>query len=214
MLKGKNRREGEREREEEAAPVVQEGRKFVYILVGFTRECLSRQTAAGLPSQQLINNTHTHIAHTHTPLSFSLFSFLPPSPLGKRRSALVIVRNGKHDLLFATLKLQPGTFLKEEVVFVCSVCCFSLSFFKRKRPRWQFQSTTAILFPKIQSFVLRDVQKAPLSQGQGDSDLLLALSLPNARPSTPSCGVSRGRQCVNYSDNYIFLICIFEFCYE
>lgn len=31
--------------------------KFVYILVGFTRECLNRQTAAGLPSQQLINNS-------------------------------------------------------------------------------------------------------------------------------------------------------------
>lgn len=30
--------------------------KFVYILVGFTGECLNRQTAAGLPSQQLINN--------------------------------------------------------------------------------------------------------------------------------------------------------------
>lgn len=78
-LKGKNRREGEREREEEAAPVVQEGRKFVYILVGFTRECLSRQTAAGLPSQQLINNTHTHIAHTHTHSSLFLPLLLPPS---------------------------------------------------------------------------------------------------------------------------------------
>lgn len=33
------------------------GMKFVYILVGFTRECLNRQTAAGLPSQQLINNS-------------------------------------------------------------------------------------------------------------------------------------------------------------
>lgn len=34
-----------------------QGLKFVYILVGVTRECLNRQTAAGLPSQQLINNS-------------------------------------------------------------------------------------------------------------------------------------------------------------
>lgn len=35
----------------------EQGMKFVYILVGFTGECLNRQTAAGLPSQQLINIT-------------------------------------------------------------------------------------------------------------------------------------------------------------
>lgn len=35
----------------------EQGMKFVYILVGFTGECLNRQTAAGLPSQQLINNS-------------------------------------------------------------------------------------------------------------------------------------------------------------
>ena len=34
-----------------------QGGKFVYILVGVTRERLNRQTAAGLPFQQLINNS-------------------------------------------------------------------------------------------------------------------------------------------------------------
>lgn len=38
----------------------EQGMKFVYILVGFTRECLNRQTAAGLPSQQLINISLPH----------------------------------------------------------------------------------------------------------------------------------------------------------
>lgn len=58
---------------------------FVYILVGFTRECLNRQTAAGLPSQQLINNSAS--------LTFSRRE--------EEYSALMIVRKERHDLLFA-----------------------------------------------------------------------------------------------------------------
>lgn len=56
-LEEKNIREGEHLLLFSAEQNSEQGMKFVYILAGFTGECLNRQTAAGLPSQQLINNS-------------------------------------------------------------------------------------------------------------------------------------------------------------
>lgn len=63
----KNRREGKQLLLFSAEQNSEQGMKFVYILVGFTGECLNRQTAAGLPSQQLINNS------VSLPLSFCVY---------------------------------------------------------------------------------------------------------------------------------------------
>lgn len=51
------------------------GRKFVYILAGVIGECLNRQTAAGLPSQQLINNSLSPLSLP--PFLFSLSLIVP-----------------------------------------------------------------------------------------------------------------------------------------
>ena len=81
----------------------EQGMKFVYILVGFTGECLNRQTAAGLPSQQLINNRASLSLSLSFPLCV-LVSVRARLFKKQRSSALMIVRKGRHDLLFAKSK--------------------------------------------------------------------------------------------------------------
>lgn len=117
----------------------EQGMEFVYILVGFTGECLNRQTAAGLPSQQLINNSLPSLSSRCLRVFVCVHTCVVE---GRQRStALMIVRKGRHDLLFPKSEsaieqiLQRGCIYKSHSLLCTSshkkVCYgrFKLTFF-------------------------------------------------------------------------------------
>lgn len=158
LLKGENRSEryGKRKRGRGSCC---SGGEEVCLHPCRIRQRAFEQTDSRRTPLSAINQQHTH---THNPSLFSPFSpsTLPASLLlllGEECVRWWLCATENMIYCLQTLKVQPGTTLKEEVVFVCLVCCFLslylpfifLFYFLYNSlllnsPRWQFKSTTDI----------------------------------------------------------------------
>lgn len=101
------------------------GMKFVYILVGFTRECLNRQTAAGLPLSAI--NQQQRLSPR---CALFLLCVLCTNAVhvcgGSRRKARWLLCAKEHMIYcWESLKVQSSKFNKE-AVFKCAIFSYLL----------------------------------------------------------------------------------------